>query len=104
MNNSEKKLEIELKNEVSELDKLNNKLAQFWNEHNLDSEELGHINLSLEEIITNIIKYGYNDDLEHTIKVVIKLNGTQKLQLEIIDDGIEFNPFEHPAPDTSKSL
>ena len=104
LNNSEKKLEIELKNEVSELDKLNNKVAQFWNEHNLDSEELGHINLSLEEIITNIIKYGYNDDLEHTIKVVIKLNGTQKLQLEIIDDGIEFNPFEHPAPDTSKYL
>lgn len=104
LNNSEKKLEIELKNEVSELDKLHNKVAQFWNEHNLDSEELGHINLSLEEIITNIIKYGYNDDLEHTIKVVIKLNGTQKLQLEIIDDGIEFNPFEHPAPDTSKSL
>ncbi len=104
LNKLENKLEIELKNEVSELDKLNNKVAQFWNEHKLDSEQLGHINLSLEEIITNIIKYGYKDDLEHTIKVVIKLNGTQKLQLEVIDDGIEFNPFEHPAPDTSKSL
>jgi len=104
LNNSEKKLEIELKNKVSELDKLHNKVAQFWNEHKLDSEEICNINLSLEEIITNIIKYGYNDNLEHTIKVVIKLNDTQTLQLEVIDDGLEFNPFEHPAPDTSKSL
>jgi sigma-B regulation protein RsbU (phosphoserine phosphatase) len=104
LNNSENKLEIELKNEVSELDILNDKLAQFWNEYNLDSDKMSHINLSLEEIITNIIKYGYNDSSEHTIKVVIRLCDAQKIQLEVIDDGLEFNPFEHPAPDTSKSL
>ena len=104
LNNSENKLEIELKNEVSQLDILNDKITQFWNEYNLDSNKMYHIILSLEEIITNIIKYSYNDSLKHTIKVVISLDGGQNLLLEVIDDGLEFNPFDHPTPDTSISL
>ncbi len=104
LNNSEKKLEIELKNRVSELDKLHHQIAGFWKDNNLNPDNIYNINLSLEEIITNIIKYSYNDDLEHTIKVTVRLDDEQKIHLEVIDDGLEFNPFDHPIPDTSKAL
>lgn len=104
LDSSENKLEIELKNEVSELDMVNDKIAQFWNQYNLDPAQMYHINLSLEEIITNIIKYSYNDGLEHTIKIIIRIDDSQKIRLEVIDDGIEFNPFDHPAPDVSKPI
>ncbi|HSG30768.1 MAG TPA: ATP-binding protein [Thermodesulfobacteriota bacterium] len=97
-------LEIELKNKVSELGKLHDKIAEFWNENNLDTDKMCHINLSLEEIITNIIKYGYDDDSEHIIKIIIKLEDQSVINLERLDDGIEFNPFDHPEPDTSIPL
>ncbi|NIP38088.1 MAG: SpoIIE family protein phosphatase [Candidatus Dadabacteria bacterium] len=97
-------LEIELKNDVSQLQILHDNIERFWIEYDLDAEKMCHINLSLEEIITNIIKYGYEDNLEHKIRVTIKLDDKRNIQMEVIDDGNEFNPFDHPEPDTTKPL
>nr|NIP30076.1 hypothetical protein [Candidatus Dadabacteria bacterium]NIT13274.1 hypothetical protein [Candidatus Dadabacteria bacterium] len=66
--------------------------------------QIYYVNLSLEEIITNIIKYSFNDGKEHIIKVVLQLDDNRNIHIEVIDDGIEFNPFDHPSPDVSKPI
>lgn len=58
------------------------------------------IPLSLEEMITNAIKYGYADRGAHCIDVELTL-GSDHALLEISDDGQAFDPFDIPAPDTS---
>jgi anti-sigma regulatory factor (Ser/Thr protein kinase) len=51
------------------------------------------INLALDELFSNIISYGFKDDLEHLVKIqIIRENG--RLNLRVEDDGIPFNPLE----------
>jgi serine/threonine-protein kinase RsbW len=41
------------------------------------------INLALDELFTNIISYGFRDDLEHLVKIqIMRENGTLTLCVE----------------------
>lgn len=97
------KMEIELENKVSELDRLNLAVTNFWNANDLKPDKLADILLSLEELVSNVIKYGYIDETLHIIKVNVNLDSS-KIILEVMDDGIEFNPFDHPEPNINKPL
>lgn len=58
------------------------------------------VNLVLEEMITNTIKYGYRDDAVHEIDIALVLEPGE-VSLTITDDGEPFDPFDQPEPDTS---
>ncbi|HEX2928115.1 MAG TPA: SpoIIE family protein phosphatase, partial [Candidatus Binatia bacterium] len=62
-------VEIEISNKLSELERLNQSLAELWRRHGLTPTIMRDLNLALEEIVTNIISHGYTDDREHRIKV-----------------------------------
>ncbi|MBP1588687.1 MAG: ATP-binding protein [Kiritimatiellae bacterium] len=53
--------------------------------------------LIVEEMGTNIIKYGYDDRLPHFIHVQVLL-GDERVRVLMEDDGHPFNPFEQPPP------
>ena len=57
-------------------------------------------NLALEELITNCVKYGYDDDAEHIIEIELGFSDS-KLVLTVEDDGHPFNPLDLPEPDTN---
>ena len=57
-------------------------------------------NLAVEELVTNCIRYGYQDTREHVIEIDMSVDDGQ-LVLQIVDDGKAFNPVDAPAPDTS---
>jgi len=59
--------------------------------------------LAVEELGTNIIKYGYDDQNEHRIRLSATCDkGALRMVLE--DDGHEFNPCLAPEPDPNLSL
>src|SRR5262245_15106966 len=60
-------LEIKIKNELSELAKFHQTLAEFGQRHGLASGTMHDLDLALEEILINIISYGYTDNREHEI-------------------------------------
>jgi anti-sigma regulatory factor (Ser/Thr protein kinase) len=68
----------------------------------LPSKLVYAVNLILEEILMNIIKYGYDDGESHEIEVQIEVE-QEEIALTVIDDGREFNPLTIPPPDHSKS-
>jgi anti-sigma regulatory factor (Ser/Thr protein kinase) len=68
----------------------------------LPSKLVYAVNLILEEILMNIIKYGYDDGESHEIEVQIEVE-QEEVALTVIDDGREFNPLTVPPPDRSKS-
>ena len=94
---------IQLKNNLSELESVNKVVAEFAERHHLSAKVLFNLNLALEEILTNVISYGYDDKDEHQITVRLFLEQGQ-LKVEVEDDGRPFNPLEAPEPDLSKSL
>lgn len=61
------------------------------------------VNLGLEEVITNIVKYGYDDPGPHAIDVQLDLS-PGLLRLTIADDGHEFDPLGQQVPDTTRRV
>jgi phosphoserine phosphatase RsbU/P len=96
-------LEIKLNNKVSEIERFNQTLAEFGRRHGLAPKVVHDLNLALEEILTNIISYGYTDNREHEIKVRLSMQPGE-VKAEVEDDGQPFNPLEVPEADTAQSL
>jgi serine/threonine-protein kinase RsbW len=92
------RVSLELRNSLSELDRLCQRLQQFGEALGLSNKTLFQICLAMEEIVSNIISYGYTDDAVHWIKIVISHEqGIFIIRLE--DDGIPFNPLWAEEPD-----
>jgi phosphoserine phosphatase RsbU/P len=97
------KLEIKISNKLSELERVNQNLTEFGQRQGLAPRVVHDFNLALEEILSNVISYGYTDDKEHEIQV--RMNARPgEITAEVEDDGLPFNPLEVPQPDTEKPL
>ena len=94
---------FELKSDLSELDKLCQNLEAFGEKFGLSKKLIFEINLALDELFTNIISYGFQDDKEHIVKVTL-IPENDQLCLCIEDDGKPFNPIEFETPDVSCSV
>ena len=92
------KISFKLKNKLSELDTLCQKLEGFGESIGLSPKFIFETNLALDELFTNIISYGYSDKKIHHIRVTISLQNNELL-FSIEDDGMPFNPTEVEEPD-----
>lgn len=91
---------LRLRNDFAELSPVAEATTQFLEAHQAGPEVVFAANLAIEELVTNIIKYGYDDSEAHEITVHLEIDGGV-LHIRIDDDGHEFNPFDQPEPDTS---
>lgn len=66
-------------------------------------ETLYFVQLAIEELITNCIKYGYDDSGEHTIVIVLSV-ADEHLSITLIDDGHPFDPLAVPPPNLSLDI
>jgi phosphoserine phosphatase RsbU/P len=96
-------LETKLHNKLAELRGFNQTLMEFGQHHGLASTVVHDLNLALEEILTNIISYGYTDGQEHEIRVRLSVRPGE-VKAEVEDDGQSFNPLAAPEPHTAKAL
>jgi len=94
---------VEVKNCLSEIERVTRVAEDFGRRHQIDAETSHNLKLALDETLTNIMSYAYDNAVEHII--VARLSLTQgKLIVEVEDDGIPFNPLSAPEPDTKQSL
>jgi anti-sigma regulatory factor (Ser/Thr protein kinase) len=71
--------------------------AAFLKEQAVSTRALFIAELALEEMLTNIVKYAYDDHAAHTIEVIAAvIDG--KVSLEFRDDGRPFDPLYAPPP------
>ncbi|HET6267525.1 MAG TPA: ATP-binding protein [Acidobacteriota bacterium] len=87
-----------IKNDLSEIDVLADGIMKFCLENNVEEEAGMDIRLAVEEVVSNTIKYGYEDAGIHFIRLHVTRD-TQEVLLEIEDDGEAFNPLEASKPD-----
>jgi sigma-B regulation protein RsbU (phosphoserine phosphatase) len=92
-------LEVCITNKLSAIREVTEKFECFCEEHAVPPNDIMKVNLVFDEILSNIISYGYTDEAEHEIKIVVELTG-QRLVITIQDDGFPFNPFAREAPGT----
>jgi anti-sigma regulatory factor (Ser/Thr protein kinase) len=94
---------FELKNDLGELKTLCQHLNRFGEITGLSEACITDMNICLDEMFTNIVSYGFEDDLEHAISFTVNLDNLE-LTLIIEDDGIPFNPLEKKEPETPPDL
>ena len=93
------KKEVKVNNDISELDKIVQELEDMAGEWNFSPKTTFNINLVLDEIFTNIVSYAFDDKDKHEISIRYNLNPDEKLNVEVEDDGKEFNPLNISAED-----
>jgi serine/threonine-protein kinase RsbW len=91
---------LRVRNDFSELSLLADATKDFLETNEAGPDVIFAANLAIEELVTNIIKYGYDDEAAHEIVVHLEKNA-DAVHIRICDDGHEFNPFDQPEPDTS---
>ncbi|MCD4818476.1 MAG: ATP-binding protein [Candidatus Cloacimonetes bacterium] len=94
---------MKLKNELEEIIRMSKLIDKFGDEHNITPDTLYEINLALEEILTNIISYGFEDKLKHNIFIEGHLHNNI-LKIKIEDDGIAFDPLSIKEPDLESNI
>ena len=91
---------VELKYDFAELDRLHGEITTFLRGNGQSPKVTNTINLVLEEMVTNIIKYAKPAGGEHQILVTLDLT-IGELIVTLIDNGPEFNPLARPDVDTT---
>ena len=97
------KYSFELKSNLSELKTLCRHLNKFGLVSGLSEACITDINICLDELFTNIVSYGFEDDVEHIVRFAINLDD-RVMKLNIEDDGIPFNPLEKKDPEIPDDL
>jgi sigma-B regulation protein RsbU (phosphoserine phosphatase) len=95
-------LELTIANQLAEIDRVNQTFRGFAEEHGIQSSKPPW-SIMFDELLNNIISYGFDDDGEHTIDIRVVIEET-KVEVTIADDGIPFDPFSIAEPDTGLSI
>ena len=100
---NEEALEISLVNDLKEIARVAEQIDEFCASQDLTSEVAYAVNLALDEILTNTINYGYDDDEPHRIEIIVSLE-VDALVIVIVDDSAAFDLSNAPTPDVGASL
>jgi len=88
--------------DIDHLEEINNFIEKSLKELDIQGEYYGHICVSLDEAVTNVVMYAYPKTKGNVRITIERLN--DRVLMEIIDSGDPFNPLDHPVPDVSVSI
>jgi anti-sigma regulatory factor (Ser/Thr protein kinase) len=88
---------ITVGNRVDEIGAAAQLAREFGARHGLSSATIHDLCVAFDEVISNIVKYGYRDDARHEIGVQLEIAGADVVA-EIVDDGVAFDPLSVPPP------
>lgn len=93
-------LNLRIRNAFAEIPAANEAATQWLAARKAPPGAEHFANLAIEELATNLIKYGYDDAEEHIIEFELSF-ADGELVIVAIDDGHLFNPLEAPEPETN---
>lgn len=88
---------------LPEIERINAEFRQFADERGLPAGVGQKVSIVFDDLLSNIISYGFSDDAEHQIDIDVACS-PGKLVFTVTDDGIPFNPFDQVGPDISLSV
>ena len=78
-------------------------VSAFVAQHAIAAQEQSRILIVLEELITNLAKYGYPNRLGGIAEIMLQLDDT-RLTIEFADDGDPFDPLNARPPKLDSAL
>jgi len=96
-------LELSISNDLPELARLAAAVGTFLEQRQVPPKAAYAVNLALEELVSNVIKYAHDDASGHAIDVAVAVE-SDGLVVRIEDDGRPFDPLEAPEPELDLPL
>lgn len=90
--------ELKLKNQVGELERVNQFITEICEELQLDDELQMNLNLVLEEMVSNVIFYAYPEGTTAEIDLFAECDG-RELTFVLSDQGRAFDPTQNDEAD-----
>jgi serine/threonine-protein kinase RsbW len=103
MTNSSAPIDARLSNRADALAHLDVVVDRIAGQYNLQRDVLIDLRIALDEVVSNILKYGYADDAAHDIAIHCEIRDGE-LETTIEDDGCAFDPLRAPRPDLTAPL
>ena len=100
MNDMNERLFLHVRNSFDAIPPANEAVSQWLESRQVAAPACYLANLAVEELVTNSIKYGYDDTAAHEIEISLALS-EGGIVLTVSDDGRAFNPLAAPEPDTN---
>ncbi len=94
---------VQITNQRNQIDTVRKLFDDYSKENKLTEKTSHDIQMALDELLTNIVSYGYEDTDEHWIDVHFGIDGGV-LTVENIDDSKPYNILERYDPDISLSM
>ena len=96
-------VKVTVKNRIEDLLRVNSLFESFATQHDINGRLRYHLLVSIEEILTNIIKYGFDEEGVHPIHITFR-RVEEQIEMEFEDRGREFNPLEIGEPDLDSPI
>lgn len=100
---SQSELTITLNNQYEEVERLAHVVEDFCTRNHVSEEMIYPLNVVLDEVVTNIIKYAWDDRSRHTLRADLKIQNHVFVAM-VEDDGRPFNPIEVEDIDVTTSI
>ncbi len=94
---------IKTENKLSNIESVLDEIENAGLKNNISDTFVFQIKLCLDEVLTNIISYGFDDLNTHIIEIEYEITN-EKFFANIMDDGKEFNPLESEDPDLDSDI
>lgn len=95
--------EIEFDATIENVEMATEFLGNALKEFNCSGKEIRSTQLALEELIVNVANYAYPEK-GGRIVLRVSFSGENKVEIEIIDSGVPYNPLEKEDPDVSRPI
>lgn len=98
-------LAIRVGNDLEEIPRVADAIEALAEKEEWPVDWIFNLNLSLDELLTNIVHNGYQDDERHEIDLSVRGLADGGIEIVVEDDGVPFDPFtEAPEPDLESGV
>ena len=88
-------VDVRIRNDISDVAIVRDTLDILARDCGITVRALAQLQVALDEVVSNVIKYSWDDGGQHEFLVRITVR-PDRVDLEIFDDGREFDPATAP--------
>lgn len=93
-----------ISNNLNEISKIQQHFNTQSEKLEIDVRWIRKMNIVIDEILSNIIKYAYEEENKYKIEVIIEYFNKSKARLIFIDEGKFFNPLNYSHKKAIKNV
>lgn len=93
-----------LRSDLAELSRVKALVDEVCDQTHASAADAAALHLAVEEIVTNVITYGYPDGPHHTFTLTLESIHVGRIRAVVTDDAPAFNPLARPDVNTTLPL